>query len=87
MGVVVNKFVFPTKVASAEAGEAQYRVRLAELESTTDDSDQYVRQAVIHARQDLVLLYEMQLENHRQLVKISRGIWAIAILLFIVLAS
>lgn len=86
-GSVVNKFLFPTKAASAAAGESQFRVQLAESRSTTDDSEQYVRQAVIHARQDLVLLYEMQIENHRQLVKISRGIWAIAILLIIVLVS
>ncbi len=83
----MNNFLFPTKAATAAAGESQVRVQFSESESTTDDSDQYVRQAVIHARQDMVLLYSMQVENHRQLVKISRGIWAIALILAVVLIS
>jgi cell division protein FtsX len=68
-------FLFPTKAASRRASELDHAVREAEVNSQTYADDETAYRATIHTRQDVVLLVSMQADIHRQLVKISRGVW------------
>lgn len=48
--------------------------------STTDTSRHSVAIATIHGRQDVAAILVMQYELHKQLVAISRGVWALVVL-------
>ena len=73
--------LFPSKEALARAAALQRGSFNEANESSTDASPHAVAIATVHARQDIVLLVSLQLDLHRQLVTISRGVWLIAILL------
>ena len=73
-------WLYPTKMAAARATELQRGVRWDEQESETIADRRAVAVATVHARQDLILVYSMECDIHRQLVKISRGVWALAAL-------
>lgn len=67
--------IFPTRRASKRALALQDAVIEREYTSTTEGDQDLANRAMIHARQDLVLLISMQTDIHRQLVRISRGVW------------
>ncbi|MCA6232448.1 MAG: hypothetical protein IM644_09215 [Phenylobacterium sp.] len=74
--------LFPTRKANQKAGAFQRGVRNQEAENralgTFWNSDDAIA-ATVHTRQDLVLIYSMLYSCHEQLVKISRGVWFIAL--------
>ena len=72
--------LFPTRDAIARAMDLQYRTRVSEGDSDTLVDDRAVSIATIHGRQDLVLIYSMLTDQHRQLVTISRGVWVLALI-------
>ncbi len=74
--------LFPTRKANLKAGAFQRRVREGEAENQAvgtfwNSEDAIV--AAVHTRQDLVLIYSMLNSCHEQLVKISRGVWFVAL--------
>jgi hypothetical protein len=80
-------FWTPTRAARERSGELQASVIRAELDSRTAVDDDAVGQATIHGRQDLVLLVGMQTELHKQLVKISRGVWLLVLIGLAILSA
>lgn len=78
---------FPTKKANAAASALQWTVIRDEYDSTTTASERDVAVATVHGRQDLVLIYSMLTDNHRQLVTVSRGVWVAVFFLFLILAK
>lgn len=75
--------IFPTRKANQKAGALQRSVRFTEMENRAstsyDNSDAIL--AAIHTREDLVLVYAVLTACHEQLVKISRGVWFMALLM------
>ncbi len=77
-------WMFPTQAVFARC------YRLSELaamqtnrmddSSFNDYSDKVVRASVVHARQDIGSYLTLFLGHHRQLVNISRGVWALVAL-------
>lgn len=72
--------LFPTQKAMQKAGELQYGAFSEGTESETLADERAVAVATVHTRQDLVLVYSMLTDCHRQLVTISRGVWVLAAL-------
>lgn len=74
---------FGTKRAAEQAGELQRGVigdEYRQLDDPTDDySDLRANQAVIHARQDLVLIYSMMNSLHDQAVITNRMLTVCAV--------
>lgn len=68
---------FPTQEAMARAGTLQGMSRSEGFDSDTHADERAVAVAVVHTRQDVVLLYSMLVDCHRQSVNISRGVWAL----------
>jgi hypothetical protein len=81
------RWLFPTKTARSTASQILGLVRDRETDSTTPSDPETVGQAVIHTRQDLVLLVYWQEQQHRQLVTISRGVWIMGLLILMALAE
>ena len=74
----------PTRWAAAQAAKLQGAVRDSEGKwDFVPKSDDTVRQSVVNAREDLVMIYSMQVANHRQLVRISWAVWLIAFFAFV----
>lgn len=48
--------------------------------SPTSANERDVAVAIVHSRQDLVLAIGMQVECHRQLVTIARGVWLLVLM-------
>lgn len=71
--------LFPTREANERAGALQHKSFSEGYESQTDASPHAVAIATVHARQDLVLVYSLLVDCHRQSVKISRGVWALVV--------
>jgi len=42
--------------------------------------------ATVHSRQDIIGIYSMLVDSHRQLVTISRGVWAAVFVLILIWA-
>lgn len=79
-------WLYPTMAANARAGKLQSRIR--DYDAAHSDDVRFgsneTRRATIHAREDIVLVYSLQTELHRQLVKISRGVWVMVLIAFVV---
>jgi hypothetical protein len=76
---------FPTRAATYRALQLQRGVRSDEQEQLSleflDFADERkVGQATIHTREDLVMLLSWQIDIHRQLVIVSRGVWVVALI-------
>lgn len=78
---------FPTAAAIERAAELQRRVVIDEIKSDTDGDPERARIASIHARQDMILIVSLMQDQHRQMVNVSRGIWACAFLLLTISAT
>lgn len=82
--------LFPTRKAMA-AGEALKEAvashetiqALSEPNYSADD----LAVAAMHSRQDIIGIYSMLTDSHRQLVAISRGVWLAAFVLILILAN
>ena len=56
------------------------------VESKTLADERAVAVATVHTRQDLILIYSMLVDCHRQAVTISRGVWALVVIGLLVAA-
>jgi hypothetical protein len=79
-GAPLFPWLSPTRAANHKAGKLQTSVRAGEFSSTTEVTEESIGIATIHGRQDLVLVYSLQVSIHEQLVKISRGVWVLALI-------
>lgn len=77
---------FPTREAMARAAALQSMSLSEGYESRTEADERAVAVAVVHTRQDVVLLYSMLVDCHRQSVNVSRGVWALVIVGLMILA-
>jgi hypothetical protein len=75
-------WLFPTRVAAAKAWQLQDMVRASERDASPEVDERSVGVATIHSREDMVTLCSWQSAHHRQLVTISRGVWALVFLLW-----
>lgn len=77
---------FPTQEAIARATALQ-RGSFSEAYTSDTPADEHaVAIATVHARQDIVLIYSMLLDCHRQSVNVSRGVWSLVIVALLILA-
>lgn len=72
-------WLWPTQAARARAAKLQDIVRQTEIERAPEYGAIEARTAAVHARQDLVMTFSLQIDIHQQLVNISRGIWALVL--------
>ncbi len=71
-----------------EASELQYRVKVDEQDIKIDYSDEEVRQAIVHTRQDVVMLVSHLGSISKQLRTISRFcFFSLLVLIFILLKT
>ena len=77
---------FPTRDAMARAGTLQRGSFSEAFDSDTVADEHAVAIATVHARQDLVLIYSMLVDCHRQTVNVSRGVWALVVVALLILA-
>jgi hypothetical protein len=70
---------FPTRDAQRRAGALQLGSFNEAWESRTQADERAVAVATVHTRQDIVLIYSMLVDCHRQSVTISRGVWALVV--------
>lgn len=80
LGMPLFPWLFPTKAAASRARAYQLRVIDSDFDSQTNADALATRRAVIHTRQDLVLLFSLELDLHRRLTAISRGVWLLVII-------
>ena len=78
--------LFPTKKAIASAGALQ-RLVSPDSDSNFIASEDDAAIATVLGRKDLVLIYSMLTDSHRQLVTISRGVWLAVFVLILILAN
>lgn len=76
----------PTDRAIRRAGALQFGSFSEGVESQTLADERAVAVATVHARQDLILIYSMVIDCHRQAVTISRGVWALVAIGLLILA-
>ena len=77
---------FPTREAIERAAALQRGSFNEGDESHTEANERDVAVATVHARQDIVLIYSMLVDCHRQAVTVSRGVWALALIGLLILA-
>ena len=77
---------FPTRDAMERASRLQFGSFSEGVESRTSAEERDVAVAIVHTRQDVVLIYSMLVDCHRQSVNISRGVWAVAVIGLLILA-
>lgn len=77
---------FPTRDAVERATQLQFGSFSEGMESRTPAEERDVAVAIVHTRQDVVLIYSMLVDCHRQSVNISRGVWAVAVIGLLILA-
>ena len=67
-----------------KASELQYRVKVAEQDNEIDYSEEEVRQAIVHTRQDVVMLVSHLDSISKQLRTISRFCFCSLLVLIII---
>ncbi len=85
-------WLWPTKSAAARAWKLSQSVHDAEEKRANDSpafsyTDAHERIANVNARQDIAGLFSVQLALHKQLVNISRGVWVLALLVWILITA
>lgn len=70
----------PTAKAMQFAASVANANRATEASRVGVYTDAQVQLATVHAREDIASIYVMQGENHKQLVAISRGVWALVMI-------
>lgn len=76
---------FPTRDAMARAGALQQGSFSEAFDSRTEADEHAVAIATVHTRQDVVLIYSMLVDCHRQGVNVSRGVWALVVVGLLIL--
>ena len=67
-----------TRLWDVQAGALQTLVRKAELEKIDEYTDEEIRQAIVHTREDVNLLVSYLSSANRQLWAIRVALWVIA---------
>lgn len=77
--------LFPTQEATSRADWVSRQTIKEWSDSDTPSDEHTVGVATVHMRQDIVLIYSMLVDCHRQSVNISRGVWAVAVIGLLIL--
>jgi hypothetical protein len=86
MDLYPNGFMWPSRRAllkSATLAEKGMENTMQHIEAT-QYSDEEIKLFVAHGRSDIALTAHLVVESHKQLVKISRGVWLIAVILLLI---